>query len=80
MERQHPHPPTPSASWMQAMNVRMAIMAAMARPYSVDVIIWGAGLEVDITGYLNESKFMAQYVEAVSNRMMEGRVQHAKNQ
>lgn len=52
MEKQHPHPPTPSASWMQVMNVRMAIMAAMARPYSVDVIIWGAGLEADITGYL----------------------------
>ena len=52
MERQHPHPPTSSASEIQVMNVRMAIMAAMARPYSVGVIIWGAGLEVNITSYL----------------------------
>lgn len=52
MERQHPHPPASEASGMQAINVRMAIMAAMARPYSVRVIIWGAGLEMDITGYL----------------------------
>lgn len=57
MERQHPHPPASEASGMQAINVRMAIMAAMARPYSVRVIIWGAGLEMDITGYLGRSSF-----------------------